>query len=179
MKTYKRTFTVMLAVVMLMTTLAFPVSAATNTTWQNAFADFPELYQGHSSKGYIKLIQRFLYCYSDETHEALTAGGSAGIDGGFGPKTETAVKYFQDDFLYTSDPLVVDGRPGAKTWRKIAQQLDASYSGRFRIKNRNDLTYYNVLGYSGATATTHLYNYTAGGSMEESYFDTINLYSYQ
>lgn len=178
MTNVKRLFVLMLVLVLLVSTMALPAFAAANTTWQNAFADFPELYQGHSSKGYIKLLQRFLYCYSNDTKAALTKGGGVGIDGGFGQKTEEAVKIFQNDFLYTSNPLVVDGRPGANTWRKIAQQLDASVSGLFRVRNKDDLLYYNVMAYTGATVSTSMYNYTASGAQETGCFDTINLYEY-
>lgn len=178
MANVKRFFALTLVLVSLVSTMALPAFAEANTTWQNAFADFPVLYQGHSSKGYIKLLQRFLYCYSDDTKAALTKGGGVGVDGGFGQKTEEAVKIFQTDFLYTSDPLDVDGRPGENTWRKIAQQLDDSMSGLFRVRNKNDFLYYNVMAYTGATASTSMYNYTAAGAKETGCFDTINLYEY-
>lgn len=38
--------------------------------------------------------------------------------------------------------------------------------------------YYNVMAYSGATASTSMYNYTASGTKETGCFDTINLYEY-
>ena len=76
------------------------------------------------------------------------------------------------------DQIVVDGRPGINTWRQIAQQLDVSMTGAFRVRNKNNLQYYNVMAYTGAIASTSMYNYTVGGTKETGCFDIINLYEY-
>ena len=151
-----------------------PVYAA-GSVWQNAFATFPELYQGHGSSGHIKFIQRFLYCYSLDTKRALVEGGGVGIDGGFGVKTEEAVKRFQDDFKDTSAPLVVDGRPGEKTWRKIAELMVYGDENHFVIAMLDDGQYYDILYHVLIGNFTRLYTYNAQHYQYSDYFDVVNL----
>jgi peptidoglycan hydrolase-like protein with peptidoglycan-binding domain len=71
-------------------------------TW--ARLDPPTVKRGSSGDA-VKLAQQLLESYGYEV-------GS--IDGDFGPKTEQAVKKFQDDFL-----LEVDGIVGPETWAML------------------------------------------------------------
>ena len=79
MKLTKRFLSIVFAVLMIMTVLAIPASAA-SSRWQNEFAKFPELYEGSTASGYIRMLQRFLYGYNDKAHsEIVLDGGVTGI----------------------------------------------------------------------------------------------------
>ena len=65
MKTTKRAISLMLAIMIAMTILAMPASAATisGINWTSEFQSFPQLYNGSTQNGYIKMLQRFLLVY--------------------------------------------------------------------------------------------------------------------
>ena len=57
------------------------------------FATFKQISRGSSHSGYIKALQRFLYCYPSTR---TTIASSGGVDGAFGASTALAVKTFQN-----------------------------------------------------------------------------------
>lgn len=173
MKLFKKATMLTLAVIMLMSVLTTPASAL-DGVWQNIFADFPELYEGHTSAGHIQALQRFLYCYSDYTKAALTEGGAIGIDGGFGEKTTEAVRRFQEGFI----DLVDDGRPGENTWRKIALLLDDSSANVFTIENLSTGLESNVIYHTIVGSSTALYTYNAYNVRYPNAFETVRVTAY-
>lgn len=123
MKMAKKILALALAVMMIMTVLVVPTSAATATApTATEFASFPELYHGSYENGYIKALQRFLLCYPSTHDYIYTNTGVGGVDGGFGPKTEQAVKAFQAS-IWGENSSEVDGYVGSKTWTQIRYKL--------------------------------------------------------
>ena len=119
MKALKRMLALVLVVIMVMSTLTIPASAASIGTmnWKGAIAGFPQLYNGSTQNGYIKMLQRFLLLYP-YTYSTIVNGG--GVDGGFGNKTQAAVETFQKNELGANE---ADGYVGTKTWTAIASLL--------------------------------------------------------
>jgi len=173
MKLFKQTTVLAIVIVMLMSILVVPAFAA-GIVWQNAFATFPELYQGHTANGHIKFLQRFLYCYSNDTKNILIENGH-GIDGGYGPQTEEAVKHFQDDFKDTSEPLVVDGRAGENTWRRIAKLMVYGDESHFLVAKVDNGDYYEILHHVLVGSSSKLYTYDANHIQYSTPFDVVNL----
>lgn len=163
MKLMKRVFAAALAVMMIMAVLIIPASAA-SSIWEDEFAGFPELYEGSSASGYIKMLQRFLYGYSNEAKEEIVDGG--GIDGGFGAYTTEAVKHFQDDFT----DLQSDGRPGTYTWRKIASVLLDREVNYLKVVNIDTNAKIAVVYYALVGNATRLYTFNEYGTQFNSAF---------
>lgn len=173
MKFLKKASMLAMTVIMLVSVLTIPASAL-SSSWQDAFADFPELYEGHTSSGHIKAIQRFLYCYSNETKAALTKGGSIGIDGGFGEKTTEAVRIFQEDFKDLTD----DGRPGKNTWRKIALLLDDSTANYFKVTNIDTGSTLKVIYHTIVSSSSALYTFDAYNQRYSNPFAFVRVTAY-
>ena len=127
MKHLKKALCLMVAVVMMMSIVAFPASASTtlDSRLLNDFPGFPVL-RLNSSGGYVKLLQRFLYV-CPATHEAIynTSSTTHGIDGGFGTVTDGAVRTFQLSQFGVSG---VDGAVGKDTWGAIYRWLNPDHS---------------------------------------------------
>lgn len=126
MKYVKRNLALALTVIMIVSVMAVPASAATISTinWDTQFSSFPQLYNGSTQNGYIKMLQRFLLLYPF-TYSSIYNASSAygGVDGGFGNKTEAAVKIFQRNALGAGED---DGYVGTKTWGAIRDMLTGS-----------------------------------------------------
>lgn len=123
MKTTKRAISLVLAIMIVMTVVALPASAATisGINWSNQFQSFPELYNGSTQNGYIKMLQRFLLVYPVTYSSIYNASSSyGGVDGGFGNRTQAAVELFQ---TYTLGSGEADGYVGPKTWGAIRTRL--------------------------------------------------------
>ena len=79
-------------------------------------ADFPNVKQGDQDQEgtNVRKIQYLL----------RQRGSTIGVDGIFGPKTDEAVRKFQQ-----SNGLVVDGIVGPKTWAKLIVQVQKGSKG--------------------------------------------------
>ena len=163
MKLTQKFLSVALAVMMIVSVVIIPASAA-SSLWQNEFAKFPELYDGSYAAGYIRMLQRFLYGYSNSTKSSIVAGG--GIDGGFGGYTTAAVKSFQGNFADLSN----DGRPGAKTWTKIAAVLLDGEANYLKVRNVNTYGKMAVVYYKQVGTATSLYTFNEDGTQFQSSF---------
>lgn len=178
MTVMKRIGVMILAITMLVSVMAVTASAVTvsEVDWYWHFTDeengFPELYNGSSENGYIKMLQRFLYVCPG-THATIYNASSSyhGIDGGFGNGTQAAVELFQRLVLGES---AVDGYVGTNTWGAIYSFLSligsvfyydgtpASGVGRCVIECRQ------------VKSTVRLYTYTCNETTWGSYFRSIS-----
>ncbi len=125
MNQIKRFFVVLL-ILFLIGNCAVPASAL-EPGWVEEFATFRQISRGSSHTGYVKALQRFLYCYPS-TKTTIKNGG--GVDGSFGTATETAVKTFQIA-EWPHDEKQWDGVVGAKTWSRIGVRLSCEGYGGY------------------------------------------------
>ena len=159
MKHLKKALCLMVAVVMMMSIVAFPASASTtlDSRLLNDFPGFPVL-RLNSSGGYVKLLQRLLYV-CPATHEAIynTSSTTHGIDGGFGTVTDGAVRTFQLSQFGVSG---VDGAVGKDTWGAIYRWLNPDHSN-CRYYYDDDIVGYNrlVMKYTNTGSYYSLYTY--------------------
>lgn len=156
MKLTRKFLSMALAVLMIMSVLIIPASAA-SSLWQNEFAKFPELYEGSYAAGYIRMLQRFLYGYSDKAHGEIVLDG--GVTGIFDVHTTEAVKIFQGN-----TGLGKDGRPGEQTWRKIASVLLDDGVSYLQVKSLNTSLKMQVVYYKLVGAATSLYTFNQDGA---------------
>lgn len=124
----KRSISIALVIILMMSVTVIPASAVTiqDIDWYWHFTDkesgFPELYNGSGESGYIKLVQRFLFVCPNTHYTIYNANSSyQGIDGGFGNDTEAAVELFQKLVLGEDE---ADGYVGPQTWGAIYSFLD-------------------------------------------------------
>lgn len=161
MERVKKLLCLMVAIVMMMSIIAFPASASTaddlNSKLLNDFPTFPVL-KMNSSGDYVRLLQRFLYV-CPATHEAIynTNSTNHGIDGGFGAVTDGAVRTFQ---LSQFGVGGVDGSVGPDTWSAIFRWLNPDHVNR-RYFYDGDSVGYNrwVMNYTNTSSHYSLYTY--------------------
>lgn len=145
MKSLKRVLSFALLLVLMVSTLVIPVSAATSQTMKTKIQSFPYLYHGVYNPSAVRMLQRFLICMDYTGHSILVKDG---LDGGFGPNVEAAVRYFQ-----VSNGIRLPngtGEVASQTWGAIADNLfeqdvvDEAESGRHvRLKDiSGDWVYY-------------------------------------
>lgn len=146
MKLVKRTITLALTVVLLMSVLAISASADTllDLEWRSYFATyFPPQRTNSYSTGYTGAIQRFLYC-RPSTRTDITLGG--GVDGVYGNYTASAVETFQGEYNadFVAD-IDTDGKVGPQTWSAIASYLKSepvSDYAQWRMNSSPVIKYY-------------------------------------
>lgn len=99
---------------------AFLVCTILCTSVMPAFAasmsSFPAQYYGNSSKQYTRAIQVMLMRYNSTTKSYIVNSG--GVDGSFGPSTQSAVRAFQ-----VAENIDADGSCGPTTWRHLNSSL--------------------------------------------------------
>lgn len=145
MKLLKRTIMLVLVVAMLVSAMAITASAATSVTMKSKIQSFPYLYHGIDYPSAVRMLQRFLICMDYSQHDVLAKDG---LDGGFGPNVEAAVRYFQ-----VSNGIRLPngtGEVASQTWGAIADNLfeqdvvDEAEPGRHvRLKDiSGDWVYY-------------------------------------
>lgn len=117
MKSIKKLMALVLTVMMIMTILIVPASAA-SSTWVARFQKFAPTNINSYQTGYTKAVQSILLGFPRSKDWIILGGG---IDGSFGSRTEQAVKAFQE-----INNLVVDGRVGPATWGKMAERMQTS-----------------------------------------------------
>ena len=91
MKLFKRTIMLFSVIAVLVSAMTITASAATSVTMKAKIQSFPYLYHGVSYPSAVRALQRFLICMDYSQHDTLTKDG---LDGGFGPNVEAAVRYF-------------------------------------------------------------------------------------
>lgn len=175
MKYLKKTLCLMMAVVMMMSIVAFPASASTtlDSRLLDDFPTFPEL-KVNSSGGYVRLLQRFLYV-CPATHEAIynTSSTTHGIDGGFGTVTDGAVRTFQLSQFGASG---VTGTVDDDTWEAIYRLLNPDHSN-CRYFYDDDSVGYNrwVMRYTNTNSYYKLYTYNWNAVSFTDYFRSFYL----
>lgn len=141
MKSLRRVLSLALVLVLMLSIMAISASAATvsSVNWYTEFRSFPELYNGSTQSGYIKMLQRFLLVYPVTYSSIYNANSSyGGVDGGFGNKTQAAVELFQRTVLGAGQD---DGYVGPNTWGAIYGKLTLNS---------------NIFKYNGTAATSNL-----------------------
>lgn len=143
MNVLRRSLSLVLAFVLVLSIMVVSASAATvsSVNWYEVFRSFPELYNGSTMSGYIKMLQRFLLVYPVTYSSIYNANSSyGGVDGGFGDRTLAAVKLFQRTVLGIGQD---DGYVGPKTWGAIYSKLTLDPN-------------YNIFKYNGIAAVSDL-----------------------
>lgn len=162
MKLIKRTVTLTLILIMLMTSIIS--ASALESPWLSEFRyQFPMLSQGSGKTGYITALQWFLANHNASRGAMDDAGG---VDGAYGPGTAVAVVNFQ---TYAAQYLIPgmskDGIAGGDTWASVAISLDNQQGGSSYFKH-NGIDILKSGYYNGQFALFHVY----GG---EKYFHTV------
>ena len=145
MKLFKRTIMLFSVIAVLVSAMTITASAATSVTMKAKIQSFPYLYHGVSYPSAVRALQRFLICMDYSQHDTLTKDG---LDGGFGPNVEAAVRYFQ-----VSNGIRLPngtGEVASQTWGAIADNLfgqevvdEAEDGTHVRLKNvSGDRVYY-------------------------------------
>ena len=114
MKTLKRALVSVLAIIMMMSIMTIPASAAVDPH----FYHFP-LVTKSMGNGYMSAavaVQKFLMLYDPICYTEISKNG--GTDGYFGPGSANAAIRFQ-----RQEGLGVDGKVGSLTWMKICELL--------------------------------------------------------
>lgn len=134
-----------LVVAMLVSTMPISAAAVKSATMKTKIQSFPYLYHGVDNPSAVRMLQRFLICMDYSQHDTLAKDG---LDGGFGPNVEAAVRYFQ-----VSNGIRLPngtGEVASTTWGAIADNLteqevvDEYESGSFvRLEDAShDWVYY-------------------------------------
>ena len=126
-------FLSMLIVMILTFSLIVPAYAM-DPDWFLRVSAFPTQRKGSqnnsNSVALVGIIQKTMYCYSDETRAYIVNSG--GVDGTYGQGTSNAVAAFQQDLS-----IGIDGDCGPQTWPKIAVRMNntSSTSGEYFSSN--------------------------------------------
>ena len=167
MKKMKRMLVVMVVCCMIISMFCFPVSAAVTPTLRSKISNnFPYLYHGVDNRPAVKALQRFLMNMPDyENRDTLIADG---LDGGFGPNVEDAVRYFQ-----STNGISPTGEVYTQTWGAIADNLgtvgESESNSYFTLYNTHSAQIYFVVR-SGSTYDFYYYTGTLNNS---AYFVTV------
>lgn len=118
MKLLKRSIMLALVAAMLVCAMTITASAVTSPTMKTKIQSLPYLYHGINYPSAVRMLQRFLICMDYSQHDILVKDG---LDGGFGPNVEAAVRYFQ-----VSNGIRLPngtGEVASQTWGAIADNL--------------------------------------------------------
>lgn len=130
MRYMKKVITFTLAVVMLVSMMAIPTMAMSNTTYlqaKSAVAAFPEVYYLVSGrKGTVLALQAYLMRFNDTCRSKLKYNNKY-MDGEYGGRTKDAVAFAQSVLGVASD-----GWCGEDTWGAIANSLVVNGNGLYR-----------------------------------------------
>lgn len=137
MKLVRKTTVLMLVVIMVMSIMVLPASAASLSHDVNLqFEFFDTVYYNNQYSGYTVALQRFLQCYSQTYANILKnaeKNGNKGVDGWFGEYTYSALTKYQG-----SHGLDPDGWAGSNTWKKIANSLSEDTYAAYKILSVNN-----------------------------------------
>lgn len=137
MKTVKRASALVLAVMLVMSIMALPASAA-STSMISKISCFPYLYNGVANSNGVRALQKFLF--TDINNAYYTAVYGDGLDGGFGPNVENAVRNYQVRHGIYGPNNRGTGEVYTQTWTAIANDLDE----RSNFMTRNGISVYKV-----------------------------------
>lgn len=154
MKMAKKTMALALAVMIVMTIMVVPASAA-SATWVGRFKKFAKTSIDSYQTGYTKAVQSILLKYNDATEDLVANSG--GVDGLFGSNTKLAVEEFQDDTGIVDSDDTNYGKVNDATWGKMAEVLYVPSSGNptlFRMNGRTAIT----AKYSGGVYNFYYHN---------------------
>lgn len=129
MKTIKRILVLALVVIMMMSVMVMPASALGNG-WPEKISKFQEVAEYNDSEypGYVKVAQRFFFCYSETKDEM----GSSTVDGDFGPSTFAALRRFRSVKGLSNNDLM-----DSDAWKAMAKELDGE--GKYENPTRSIL----------------------------------------
>ena len=147
MKTRKRMYALTLAIVLVMSIMAIPVSAAARTSEFAAFLTI-SANNGSANPGYTRALQRFLMCIDSTNKDAIMNSG--GTDGKFGNTTAKLTKNFQK-----KSGLSQDGIVGRSTWTAMENSLSVT------VADSSGTTWYNsngnvIFGYAYGMASRYI-----------------------
>lgn len=148
MKSFKRALSLVLLLVMMVSILVIPASAA-SFAMVSRFRGFRQTSTGNYISGYASAAQSFLLGYSGTSSIIANSGG---VDGMFGAKTAEAAAIFQ-----RNQGLADDGIIGPDTWGAMGSYLSESTSGStttFRVGGRSAIS----AVYSSSTYNFYYHN---------------------
>lgn len=164
MKLAKRTLALVLAVMMVAAVMVVPASAASSST-NSKISCFPYLYHGVVNSDGVKALQKFLL--TDTNNANYTAIYNDGLDGGFGPNLESAVRSYQVRHGIYGSSNNGTGEVYTQTWTAIANDVNVTESGG--IIKSNDVNVYKVVK-SGSIYSFYYNNSVGSTSWSTNYF---------
>lgn len=162
MKSFKRAFSFVLLLVMMVSAFAVPAFAA-SSSMLNKISSFPYLYHGVVNSNGVRALQKFLLTDTDNAY--YTAIYHDGLDGGFGPNVENAVRNYQIRHGIYGSNNNGTGEVYTQTWTAIANDLYESSN----IMTRSGTSVYKV-DKNGLTYSFKWNNSKTGLSWSSSYF---------
>lgn len=137
MKTVKRASALVLAVMLVMSIMALPASAV-STSMISKISCFPYLYHGVVNSNGVRALQKFLFTDTNNAYHTAVYGD--GLDGGFGPNVENAVRNYQIRHGIYGPNNNGTGEVYTQTWTAIANDLYESSN----IMTRGGISVYKV-----------------------------------
>lgn len=162
MKTVKKVSALVLTVMLLMSIMALPASAA-SASMTSKISCFPYLYHGVVNSSGVRALQKFLL--TDTSNAYHTAIYGDGLDGGFGPNVENAVRNYQMRRGIYGPNNNGTGEVHTQTWTAIANDLYESSN----VMTRGGTSVYMVKK-NGSTSSFYWNNSKTGLSWSTSHF---------
>lgn len=161
MKQVRKTMVLALVVIMVMSIMVLPASAASLSYYvKMQFNHFQTVYYNNQYSGYTVALQRFLQCYSPTYANILrnaNKNGNQGVDGWFGEYTYSALTEYQG-----AKGLDPDGWAGSDTWNKIANDLSEDTYADYKILSVNNKSVIGV--YTDGYLPEYFIYYDGNGS---------------
>lgn len=142
MRNVKRIMAMAMVICMLLV-FALPASAVSDAKLRDKMTKLPYLYHGVSNPSAVKALQRFLICDPDNRYSSKLYND--GMDGGFGPTVEEAVRQFQINNGIPGPNGNGTGEVYQTTWGIIADKLSGS-SGWLRNSSLELIYYVSISG---------------------------------
>ena len=164
MKLVKRTFALVLAVMLVAVVMVVPASAA-SSSMNSKISSFPYLYHGVVNSHGVKALQKFLM--TDTLNEYYNAILKDGLDGGFGPNLEGAVRSYQTRHGIPGPNGNGTGEVYTTTWTTIANDVNVSESAG--IIRSSGVNVFKVIK-NGSIYSFYYNNSVGGTSWSADYF---------
>lgn len=162
MKTVKKVSALVLTVMLLMSIMALPASAA-SASMTSKISCFPYLYHGVVNSYGVQALQKFLLTDTNNAYHTAIYGD--GLDGGFGPNVENAVRNYQIRHGIYGPNNNGTGEVYTQTWTALANDLYESSN----IMTRGGTYVYKVVK-NGSTYSFKWNNSKEGLSWSSHYF---------